>query len=59
MPEQTDFVTLIDQALERFGQRDLVSGAEVLDFLLDLRLAVIAADAELEALLEQERQPTG
>lgn len=59
MPEQTDLVTLIDQALERFGQRDLVSGAEVLDFLLDLRLAVIAADAELEQLLEEERQPTG
>ena len=46
--EQTDLVILIDEALERFGTRDLVSGSEVLDFLLDLRLAV---------LLEEERQP--
>lgn len=58
MLEQTDLVTMIDEALQRFGPRDLVSGAEVVDFLLDLRLAVLATDAELEQLLEEERQPT-
>ena len=57
MSQQTDLVTMIDEALERFGPRDLVSGSEVLDFLLDLRLAVLDT-RELEALLEAERQPT-
>ena len=40
MADQTALVSMIDEALERFGSRDLVSGAEVLDFLLDLRLAI-------------------
>ena len=57
MSQQTDLVTMIDAALERFGPRDLVSGSEVLDFLLDLRLAVLDT-SELEALLEAEHQPT-
>ena len=43
MAEQTELVSMIDAALERFGSRDLVSGAEVLDFLLDLRLAIPVA----------------
>ena len=40
MADQIELVNMIDAALERFGSRDLVSGAEVLDFLLDLRLAI-------------------
>jgi hypothetical protein len=50
---------MIDAALERFGSRDLVSGAEVLDFLLDLRLAIPGTPDVLEQLLEEESQPTG
>lgn len=53
----TELVELIDAGLERFGSRDLVSGAEVLDFLLDLRLSVIAAPDPLARLLEEEAQP--
>jgi hypothetical protein len=58
---QSDLVTIIDGALERFGTRDLVSGSEVLDFLLDLRLAVLATPDALEQLLELEgeAQPAG
>lgn len=55
--DQTGVITLIDEALERFAARDLVTGAEVMDFLLDLRSAVVA-DEEIEALLEAESQPT-
>jgi hypothetical protein len=51
-------VSMIDTALERFGSRDLVSGAEVLDFLLDLRLAIPDSPDALEQLLEEESQPT-
>ena len=63
MTEQTtvtpDLVTAIDEALERFGARDLVSGAEVVDFLLDLRLAVVnSSDRAIAKLLEEESQPT-
>lgn len=32
----------IDEALREFTSRDLVSGAEVVDFLLDLRLMMLA-----------------
>lgn len=54
-----DLVMTIDQALERFGARDLVSGSEVVDFLLDLRLAVVnSSDRAIAKLLEEERQPT-
>ncbi|MGZ4689284.1 MAG: hypothetical protein ACXVKA_01185 [Acidimicrobiia bacterium] len=59
MADQTELVSMIDAALERFGSRDLVSGAEVLDFLLDLRLALPVAPDSLEQLLEEESQPTG
>jgi hypothetical protein len=63
MTEQTtvapDLVTTIDAALERFGARDLVSGAEMVDFLLDLRLTVVnSSDRAIALLLEEERQPT-
>jgi hypothetical protein len=53
-------VTMIDSALEQYRSRDLVSAAEVVDFLLDLRLAAIAPDADaLEQLLEQESTHAG
>ncbi|MSO38753.1 MAG: hypothetical protein EXQ69_11000 [Acidimicrobiia bacterium] len=58
MLEQTNLVSMIDEALVRFGPRDLISGAEIVDFLLDLRLGILATDAELAALLDEERQPT-
>jgi hypothetical protein len=59
MADQTALVSMIDGALERFGSRDLISGAEVLDFLLDLRLAIPGSPDALEQLLEEESQPTG
>ena len=49
----------VGDTLERFGARDLVSGSEVVDFLLDLRLTVVnSSDRALAQLLEEERQPT-
>jgi hypothetical protein len=59
MADQTALVSMIDGALERFGSRDLIAGAEVLDFLLDLRLAIPDTPDALEQLLEEESQPTG
>ena len=50
-------VSLIDVALERFASRDLIASNELLDVLLDLRIAALD-DAALEQLLEQESQPT-
>lgn len=58
MHERDRLTTQIDEALERFGSRDLVSGSEVLDFLLDLRLSLLEPDP-FEQLLEEEPQPTG
>jgi hypothetical protein len=53
-------LTTIDSALEKYRSRDLVSAAEVVDFLLDLRLAAINPDADpLEQLLEQESTHAG
>jgi hypothetical protein len=53
-------LTMIDSALEQYRSRDLVSAAEVVDFLLDLRLAAINPDADpLEQLLEQESTHAG
>ncbi len=53
-------VTMIDSALEQYRSRDLVSAAEVVDFLLDLRLAAINPDSDpLEQLLEQESTHAG
>jgi len=56
MDQQDRLITLIDEALERFGNRDLVAGSEVLDFLLDLRLSLLEPDP-FEKLLEEEAQP--
>lgn len=53
---QDELVRQIDEALERFAGRDLVASAEVVDFLLDLRLAALADDAALERLLEEESE---
>lgn len=53
-------LTMIDSALEQYRSRDLVSAAEVVDFLLDLRLAAINPDTDpLEQLLEQESSHAG
>ncbi|HEY5014446.1 MAG TPA: hypothetical protein VIK61_17310 [Acidimicrobiia bacterium] len=54
---QNRLVNLIDVALERFASRDLIASNELLDVLLDLRIAALD-DAALEQLLEEESQPT-
>jgi hypothetical protein len=54
--DQAGLVTIIDEALERFAGRDLVASGEVMDFLLDLRTAVVS-DAAIAALIESETQP--
>jgi hypothetical protein len=54
--DQAGIVTIIDEALERFSARDLIASSEVVDFLLDLRSAVVS-DAALAALIESEAQP--
>ena len=54
--DQAGIVTLIDEALERFAGRDLVSSTEVLDLLLDMRSAAVS-DAEIAALIDSEAQP--
>ncbi len=56
--QSDEFVKLIDEALERFGSRDLFSGTEVLDLLLDLRIAALRVDDELRALIEAEQAAT-
>jgi hypothetical protein len=43
---------VLDDALVRFRGRDLVSSAEVVDVLLDLRLLLLDLES-LEQLLEQ------
>jgi hypothetical protein len=55
--DQAGVVNVIDEALERFSSRDLIAASEVIDFLLDLRSAVVS-DAALAALIEAETQPT-
>jgi hypothetical protein len=54
--DQAGIVSIVDEALERFASRDLVAASEVVDFLLDLRSAVVS-DAALAALIESETQP--
>jgi len=54
--DQAGIVTIIDEALERFSVRDLIAASEVVDFLLDLRSAVVSDEA-LAALIESEAQP--
>ena len=55
--DQAGIVTMIDEALERFAGRDLITASEMVDFLLDLRSAVVS-DAALAALIDSETQPT-
>jgi hypothetical protein len=55
--DQAGVVSIIDEALERFSSRDLIAASELMDFLLDLRSAVVS-DAALAALIEAETQPT-
>jgi hypothetical protein len=55
--DQAGIVTIIDEALERFAARDIIASSEVVDFLLDMRSAVVS-DAALAALIESEAQPT-
>ena len=55
--DQVGIVSIVDEALERFAGRDLVAASEIVDFLLDLRSAVVS-DAALAALIESETQPT-
>jgi hypothetical protein len=55
--DQPGILSIVDEALERFASRDLVAASEVVDFLLDLRSAIVS-DAALAALIESETQPT-
>ena len=55
--DQAGIVHMIDESLERFSGRDLIAASEIVDFLLDLRGAVVS-DAAIEALIESEAQPT-
>jgi len=54
--DQAGIVTIIDEAVGRFASRDLIGSSEVVDFLLDLRTAVVS-DAALAALIESETEP--
>ncbi len=54
--DQAGIVAIIDGALERFSNRDLVAASELVDFLLDLRSAVVS-DAAIAALIESETEP--
>ncbi len=49
---------MIDEALERFASRDLLSGSEIVDFLLDMRSAIVS-DAAIAALIESETETVG
>lgn len=49
---------MVDEALERFASRNLITGNEIVDFLLDLRNTALAPDA-LEEFLESESQTAG
>jgi signal recognition particle GTPase len=44
--DDRDLTTRIDQALDQFRGREMVSASEVVDLLLDLRLMLLAADEE-------------
>jgi hypothetical protein len=54
--DQAGLVGVIDEALERYSSRDLVAASEIVDFLLDLRSAVVS-DAALAELIESETLP--
>lgn len=57
MNEQ-EITRMVDEALERFASRNLITGNEIVDFLLDLRNTALAPDA-LEEFLESESQTAG
>lgn len=44
--DQAALTQRIDEALEAYRGRDLVSGSEITDLLLDLRLMLLSADEE-------------
>jgi uncharacterized protein (DUF1330 family) len=50
---------VVDEALARFGGRDLVTSAEVTDVLLDLRILLLELESLEELLREEEPAPTG
>ncbi|MBV8951303.1 MAG: hypothetical protein JOZ99_10540 [Actinobacteria bacterium] len=54
MDQQTRLTTMVDEALERFAVRDVVSASEVTDLLLDLRLALLENGDPLEELFAPE-----
>jgi signal recognition particle GTPase len=47
--DEQQLTTRIDEALDMFRGRDLVTASEVVDLLLDLRLMLLAADEEARA----------
>jgi hypothetical protein len=49
---------VVDDALVRFRGRDLISSAEVVDVLLDLRLLLLEVET-LEQLLEEPASTSG
>jgi hypothetical protein len=55
--DQAGIVHMVDESLERFSGRDLIAASEIVDFLLDLRSAIVS-DAAIAALIESEAQPT-
>lgn len=56
--DQVEITGVIDEALERFSSRDVVPATEICDWLLDFRIAVLAApDEALARLLVEESAP--
>jgi hypothetical protein len=53
-----ELTRVVDDALVRFRGRDLVSSAEVVDVLLDLRLLLLEVDS-LEELLQEPASAGG
>jgi hypothetical protein len=53
-----ELTRVVDDALVRFRGRDLVSSAEVVDVLLDLRLLLLEVDS-LEQLLQDPAHAGG
>lgn len=45
----SEALDVIDRSLRDLGQRELVSGAEVSDLLLDLRLLLMTMEPDAEA----------
>jgi hypothetical protein len=47
--DEQELTRRIDEGLERYRGRDLVSASEVVDLLLDLRLMLLAADEAMRS----------